>query len=999
MVFLPWSFYLLSARRIQLCVLSTVTMKHLANDRVVGLAAALLLLAASGQTLAATNDISSLRAELATDGRKFTVTAPGFTACRGGFSATVRIAGKQKVLASTEGSAVGPPDSITEQTACGPADLTASAFRFEEEQVDLLFRFGRLPGAAGVLAQVGIRNSGGKPVHLVSATPVAMGFSVDGNPGEWLVTELDKTSLYAPPVVALGSTGTPLNVREYGGLYRPDGIGLFFGPVGTPIAYVKARIRRIGGGRVSLEFSADMSGVAVDPGETRWGQQVVLLMEPPRTALARWAEMVAKTHGARTSKGALSGWGSWYFLGKKVTGKDVTDVAETVLKSADRLRPAVIEIDEGYQDPSGKAETNPRFPEGLTAYAQHIGSTGARPGVFLYLKATNVSTAASELESRVRDTVGKGYTFLKVFVEPGFTMAGQNRTSFERYRDYYAAIRQAAGENTYLLGLDLQPSRVMVGAVDAGRTGRDVGRSNVRAAMNDVLRSYQLHDRWFAVDNDAYYMGTDIANVSKIEGGWPVVRTWMSMVGLSCGAAITSDPWHWESFSPYWRNIEVLTPPARERTEVVDLCTSRDWPRLVGHVTRDWGDWTVALLWNPGANEKTISLDFAQVGLDLRRRYAVWSFWDNRYLGVARGSWTTLALAPSASQHLRFTDLDSSPDRPVLIGSSLHIYCGAAEIKRVASSRNSMEIELTDAGARDGDLFVYSRYPLILTKATGCVVGDIVSAGENVWRIGIYDRKRGVSPQIRLDVMLPVARQPWFWLMIGVVAASLLFAAWRYIVGARFQRAHALSQERTRIAQDLHDDLGANLAEIAMMSELAQDQLAAGDPVRVQLNDIYTRAESNVRRLGEIVWAINPANDTLERFAGYLCKFAQDYLALAGVRCRLDVPEALPAVQLNSVRRHNLFLAAKEAIHNAVRHGRADEIMLRICASDGEIVVMIEDSGCGFDLTLHGASPRGITNMRKRLEQIGGKFALSSTPGKGTTIVLAVPFTANSGAI
>ena len=84
--------------------------------------------------------------------------------------------------------------------------------------------------------------------------------------------------------------------------------------------------------------------------------------------------------------------------------------------------------------------------------------------------------------------------------------------------------------------------------------------------MTDALRSYQLNGRWFAVDNDSYYMGTDIANVSEIAGGWPVVRTWMSMVGLSCGAALTADPWHWESFRSHWRNVEVMTPPARERT-------------------------------------------------------------------------------------------------------------------------------------------------------------------------------------------------------------------------------------------------------------------------------------------------------------------------------------------------------------------------------------------------------------------------------------------------
>jgi len=194
-------------------------MKHLVKDRAVVLGAALLLLAAGGgPAWAVSNDVTALSAVLAADGREFTVAAPGITGCRGGFSVTVQIAGRKKVLSSSGGISSGPPELVTEQTACGPANLTGVTFRFAEEQVDLLFRFGRVSAAAGVLAQVGIRNTGSKPVNLISATPVAMVFSVDGNPEEWLVTALDSTALFAPSVVALGSTGTPMNVGEYGGL-------------------------------------------------------------------------------------------------------------------------------------------------------------------------------------------------------------------------------------------------------------------------------------------------------------------------------------------------------------------------------------------------------------------------------------------------------------------------------------------------------------------------------------------------------------------------------------------------------------------------------------------------------------------------------------------------------------------------------------------------------------------------------------------------------------
>ena len=697
--------------------------RQILRKRRSGRLAVLLFAAGCGwAAVAAAHGHGAVNAALDADGRTFTVTAPGVIVFRAGWSATIERGGQQRVLSSVEGGREG------------------TTIRFRDAGVELLSRFEQVDGAPGVMAQAGIRNAGAEAVKLVSVTPVALEGRVAGSSAEWLVTALDKSVEAAPPVVGLGDIRGPLNVHECGGLYRRDGAGLFFGPVGDPIAYVDARIAHGGDGNVTFRFSADMSGVRVDPGETRWGQQVVLLMEPPRVALARWAEWVAKTHGARTDKGALSGWNTWYFPGRDVSGKDVLAVVETVLKSSERLRPGVIQIDGGYEDPAGKAETNAGFPEGLAFYARRIAATGARPGLRVGFSDKNVKVPPADpaawtaLGQRARQAVQSGFTYLKIDSASLSVPAASEprRTSFEAMRAGFADLRKAAGDETYLLYGGYQPDRATVGAVDASRTSASGGRNKVRNCINDVLRSYPLAGRWFAVDNDTYYM--------EPSGAWPLARTWMSMVGLSCGAAITTDPWHRDSFKPYWRSVEVMTPPARERTEVLDLCTSRHWPKLAGRVTRDWGEWTVALLWNPGAAEQPIRLHFAEAGLDPERRYAVWSFWDNRFLGVAKGSWTTPDLAPSTSQHLCFTDLDREPDRPVLIGSSLHIYCGAAEIKRVNSLRGAMEIDLTDAGAREGDLFVYSRFPPFLKVATGCTVKTVEGAGENVWRIGLQDR-------------------------------------------------------------------------------------------------------------------------------------------------------------------------------------------------------------------------------------------------------------------
>ena len=252
---------------------------------------------------------------------------------------------------------------------------------------------------------------------------------------------------------------------------------------------------------------------------------------------------------------------------------------------------------------------------------------------------------------------------------------------------------------------------------------------------------------------------------------------------------------------------------------------------------------------------------------------------------------------------------------------------------------------------------------------------------------------------------LPMAVRQHFWKNPGfqilavasALIAAVLFSRWmlqrriaRQLAAANARAA--LAEERSRIARDLHDDLGANLAEIAMISELARESLPGEHPTRVPLDKIFDRAESNARRLGEIVWAVNPANDTLEHFTKYLCKLAQDYLSAAEVLCRFDLPETMPAGSFSAAQRYHLLLAAKEAIHNAVRHGKPGTVTLRLSATAGLFVVSIHDDGCGCDALATAESTRGCANMRLRMETIGGNFLLTSVPGQGTTVVLTTPF-------
>ena len=960
------------------------------------LAGGMAVMAAVVPFIASAAELVPVKAELVADGRSFTLEAEGFSGWKGGYSAKVEIGGKEYELSSATGEMVGPAGVIaTDMTPQGAAAVTAKIMRFPEHQVNLLFRLGRVAGVPGVLMQAGISNAGKESAQLISVTPMAMEFSVVGNPADWLITGLNDSIQTGALVTALGDIRETLNVHEYGGFYRKDGTGFVFGPVGSPIAFVDAHIARNGAGGTSFVYQADMSRVRVDPGETRWGQQVVLLMEPPQKALARWAEWVASTHGARTNLGALSGWDSWAFLGGQVSGKEVLAIVDATLKSPERLRPAVIQIDGGYEDTTGMKESNERFPEGLAHYAKKISATGARPGLLLQLKFPgraflDWSSGADQAGQMVRN----GYSYIKINSQSIMQAPEGNarQTSFEVMRGGFAAIRQAVGEKTYLLNNDDTPNRAALGHVDAHRIGMESKREALRPIVDNVLGSYHLQGRWGAVDNDAYYLGTDVENISSIQGGWPLVRTWASMVGLSCGAAITSDPWHWESFKPFLRNVEMMTPPAREHTEVLDLCTSREFPRLVGHVAREWGDMTVALLWNPDAKERTVSLDFSQAGMAPDRRYAVWSFWDDRFLGVAKGAWTTPSLAPSASQHLRFTDLDRTPDRPVLIGSNLHIYCGAAEIQRVTSLQGGMEIELTDAGAREGDLFVYSRLMPVLKSATGCKVDKIAYAGENVWRIALTDRQPGAAQRVEMSIQLPVSKQPWFWLLVAVATASLIFGGWRYLAGMRLERQHALQQERSRIAQDLHDNIGANLAQIGLLTERVEQAMDDPDKMRTQLERIFTVSHATAKQLDAVVWAVDPANDTLEEFARYVHGYAEDFLGMAGIRCHFTSTAAMPVMHLSSTLRHHLLMVVKEAVHNAVKHSAATVVTLRIGIEGNRLVLEIADDGRSLPPPAEMIPGNGLENMKSRAAEIGGACEfLTRETDHGTIVRLTLP--------
>jgi ligand-binding sensor domain-containing protein/signal transduction histidine kinase len=262
--------------------------------------------------------------------------------------------------------------------------------------------------------------------------------------------------------------------------------------------------------------------------------------------------------------------------------------------------------------------------------------------------------------------------------------------------------------------------------------------------------------------------------------------------------------------------------------------------------------------------------------------------------------------------------------------------------------------------------------------------------------------------------VLPHFWQTWWFRMLAVLAGMSAVAA--TVIGvmrlrvrrklAVLERQRALERERARIARDIHDDLGASLTHITLLSQSARGEMAEGHAAVPDLDQIYHTARELTRAMDEIVWAVNPKHDTLDSLIAYLGRFGQNLLSGTGLRCRLDVPVSVPPLTLTSEIRHNVFLTCKEALHNIVKHARATEVRITIEVVPNAFVVVIADNGRGFEPArfstgsaasdgVRAAPGNGLENMRRRMAEAGGRCEWDAAPQEGTRVRLTVPLTSS----
>lgn len=276
---------------------------------------------------------------------------------------------------------------------------------------------------------------------------------------------------------------------------------------------------------------------------------------------------------------------------------------------------------------------------------------------------------------------------------------------------------------------------------------------------------------------------------------------------------------------------------------------------------------------------------------------------------------------------------------------------------------------------------------------------DAVPAGDYQFQVmavngdGAVGRTASVQVRVRPHWWETLA----FQITAGICAGALATGAGWLVARRRakqriavLQLRHAQETERSRIARDLHDDLGASLTEISLLAGLSAEEAPEG-PHRQSLETIAGRAQHVVGTLDEIVWAVDPRHDTAASLVEYLSSWGQEFLARAGITLRLDIPRDLTDFPMEAEKRHALFLAVREALNNIVKHSGASVAWLRLLTSPQSLTVIIEDTGRGFDPAAMEGKGHGLDNYRERMKVCGGTVSLTTAPGEGTKLQFRIP--------
>ena len=269
------------------------------------------------------------------------------------------------------------------------------------------------------------------------------------------------------------------------------------------------------------------------------------------------------------------------------------------------------------------------------------------------------------------------------------------------------------------------------------------------------------------------------------------------------------------------------------------------------------------------------------------------------------------------------------------------------------------------------------RKPPVFELTKGDLVVPMVSEGQPVgFFICGQKKSEHIYSRQDINVLTLLARR-----VIALIHTANLYQK-------DLDRQLMLEQERARISRDMHDDIGAGLTKIAMISEApiaAPDQQSE---IENRKSKIASSARELISKLNVIVWALNPKYDNLESLISYLRRYFGEYLENFNIRFKTDFPEQILEIPVTPDTRRNIFYAIQEAIHNAVKHSGCSEICLEVKINPQNMEIIISDNGKGFGQVKPGSGGNGLINMKRRAEELGGSFEIQSETGIGTKVLL-----------
>jgi signal transduction histidine kinase len=206
------------------------------------------------------------------------------------------------------------------------------------------------------------------------------------------------------------------------------------------------------------------------------------------------------------------------------------------------------------------------------------------------------------------------------------------------------------------------------------------------------------------------------------------------------------------------------------------------------------------------------------------------------------------------------------------------------------------------------------------------------------------------------------------------------------------EKQRAILQERERISKDIHDDLGAGLSTIAILSELVKRNSKHDDFTERQLHKISESSRNLIENLGELIWTHNPTNDSLLKLLWYLREHLSGMFEGTSTSLQILIPENISDRPLQVEWRRNIFLITKEALHNVLKHARATRVDLTVNLIGDNLIITICDNGVGFNVAERMSKGNGLGNMEKRAKACGAELKIESHPSKGTSLTISANF-------